>query len=74
MVEPKLIVNEAAQASEVKDGDRFDPIAEFQKFYCDREKNLSPDVIAAFKELYMEFSEANTWVQINFKSVALQHF
>jgi exonuclease SbcD len=58
MVEPKLIISESAPASETKDYDRFDPIAEFQKFYSDREKNLSPDVIAAFKELYVEFSEA----------------
>ena len=57
MVEPKLIVNEPAQVPETKDYDRFDPIAEFQKFYSDREKNLSPEVITAFKELYMEFSE-----------------
>jgi len=57
MVEPKLIVNESAQIAEIQHYDRFDPIAEFQKFYSDREKNLSPDVIAAFKNLYMEFSE-----------------
>ncbi|WP_271253589.1 metallophosphoesterase family protein [Pseudanabaena sp. Chao 1811] len=57
IVEPKLIVNESAQVPEPKDYDRFDPIAEFQKFYSDREKNLSPEVITAFKELYMEFSE-----------------
>ena len=59
MVEPKLIVNESVQAPETKDYDRFDPIAEFQKFYSDREKNLTPDVINAFKELYMEFSDAS---------------
>ena len=59
MVEPKLIVNESVQVPEPKDYDRFDPIAEFQKFYSDREKNLSPDVINAFKELYMEFSDAS---------------
>jgi len=57
MVEPKLIVNEAAQIAKIQHYDRFDPISEFQKFYSDREKNLSPDVIAAFKNLYMEFSE-----------------
>jgi len=57
MVEPKLIINESAQVPEPKDYDRFDPIAEFQKFYRDREKTLSPEVITAFKELYMEFSE-----------------
>ena len=57
MIEPKLIVNESAQVPEPKDYDRFDPIAEFQKFYSDREKNLSPEVITAFKDLYMEFSE-----------------
>ncbi|MBD2186797.1 metallophosphoesterase family protein [Pseudanabaena mucicola] len=59
MVEPKLIVNTSAQTPEVKDYDRFDPIAEFQKFYSDREKNLSPDVMAAFKDLYMEFNDAS---------------
>jgi exonuclease SbcD len=59
MVEPKLIVNESVQVPEPKDYDRFDAIAEFQKFYSDREKNLSPDVINAFKELYMEFSDAS---------------
>lgn len=59
MVEPKLIVNESTQVPEVKDYDRFDAIAEFQKFYSDREKNLSPDVIEAFKDLYMEFSDAS---------------
>ncbi|MFM7601869.1 MAG: exonuclease SbcCD subunit D [Pseudanabaena sp.] len=57
MVEPKLIINESAQVPEPKDYNRFDPIAEFQKFYRDREKNLSHEVITAFKELYMEFSE-----------------
>lgn len=57
MVEPKLIINESAQVPEPKDYNRFDPIAEFQKFYRDREKTLSPEVITAFKELYMEFSE-----------------
>jgi exonuclease SbcD len=59
MVEPKLIVNEAIKVPEPKDYDRFDPIAEFQKFYSDREKTLSPDVIEAFKNLYMEFSDAS---------------
>lgn len=59
MVEPKLIVKESAQVPETQDYDRFDPIAEFQKFYSDREKNLSPEVITAFKELYMEFSDAS---------------
>ena len=60
MVEPKLIVNASVQAPEIKEYDRFDPISEFQKFYSDREKNLSPDVIAAFQELYMDFSETKT--------------
>ena len=60
MVEPKLIPNESAKIQEPKDYDRFDPIAEFQKFYSDREKNLSPDVIEAFKNLYTEFSDAPT--------------
>ena len=60
MVEPKLIQNESAKIQEPKDYDRFDPIAEFQKFYSDREKNLSPDVIEAFKNLYTEFSDAST--------------
>ena len=60
MVEPKLIPNESAKIQEPKDYDRFDPIAEFQKFYSDREKNLSPDVIEAFKNLYAEFSDAPT--------------
>ena len=58
MVEPKLIVNASTQVAEVKDYDRFDAIAEFQKFYSDRDKNLSPDVIEAFKDLYIEFSES----------------
>ncbi|TYQ26756.1 exonuclease SbcCD subunit D [Pseudanabaena sp. UWO310] len=57
MVEPKLIVNELAKLPDPQDYDRFDPIAEFQNFYRDREKNLSPDVIEAFKSLYMEFSD-----------------
>ena len=60
MVEPKLIPNESAKIQKPKDYDRFDPIAEFQKFYSDREKNLSPDVIEAFKNLYTEFSDAPT--------------
>ena len=60
MVEPKLIPNESAKSQEPKDYDRFDPIAEFQKFYSDHEKNLSPDVIEAFKNLYTEFSDAPT--------------
>ena len=60
MVEPKLIQNESTKSQEPKDYDRFDPIAEFQKFYSDREKNLSPDVIEAFKNLYTEFSDAPT--------------
>jgi len=60
MVEPKLIPNESAKIQEPKDYDRFDPIAKFQKFYSDREKNLSPDVIEAFKNLYTEFSDAPT--------------
>lgn len=59
MVEPKLILNESVRVPEPKDYDRFDAIAEFQKFYSDREKTLSPDVIAAFKDLYMEFSDAS---------------
>ena len=59
MVEPKLILNELTKTSEVKDHDRFDPVAEFQKFYSDRDKNLAPDVIEAFKNLYMEFSDAS---------------
>lgn len=57
MVELKLIINEGSQTPEIKNYDRFDAIAEFQKFYSDREKNLSPDVINAFKDLYMEFSD-----------------
>ena len=60
MVEPKLIQNESAKIQKPKDYDCFDPIAEFQKFYSDREKNLSPDVIEAFKNLYTEFSDAPT--------------
>jgi exonuclease SbcD len=59
MVEPKLIQKESAKITEIKEGDRFDPIAEFQKFYSDREKSLSPEVIEAFKNLYMEFSDAS---------------
>ena len=59
MVEPKLILNELTKTSEAKDYDRFDPVAEFQKFYSDRDKNLAPDVIEAFKNLYMEFSDAS---------------
>jgi exonuclease SbcD len=62
MVEPKLIQSQSAKIMEPKEGDRddrFDAIAEFQKFYSDREKNLSPDVIEAFKNLYMEFSDAS---------------
>ena len=57
MVELKLIQNESTKSQEPKDYDRFDPITEFQKFYSDREKNLSPDVIEAFKNLYAEFSD-----------------
>jgi len=53
IIEPKLIVNDSVQIPESKDNVRFDPITEFQKFYRDRQKNLSPEVIAAFKELYM---------------------
>ncbi len=60
MVEPKLIQNESAKIPEPKDYDRFDAIAEFQRFYSDREKNLSSDVIEAFKNLYTEFSDAST--------------
>ena len=59
MVEPKLIQPESAKIIEPKDGDRFDAIAEFHKFYSDREKVLSPNVIEAFKNLYMEFSDAS---------------
>ncbi len=59
MVEPKLIQSQSAKIIELKDGDRFDAIAEFHKFYSDREKVLSPDVIEAFKNLYMEFSDAS---------------
>ena len=56
IVEPKLIVNESAQVTEIRDYDRFDPIAEFQKYYSDRGKSISPDVIESFKNLYIEFS------------------
>ncbi len=59
MVEPKLVINESTQIPEPKNINSFDPIAEFQKFYSDRDKNLSPNVIEAFKELYMEFSDAS---------------
>lgn len=59
MVEPKLILNTSAKVTELNDGDRFDPIAEFKKFYSDREKSLSPDVVEAFKNLYMEYSDAS---------------
>ncbi|NUN63268.1 exonuclease subunit SbcD [Pseudanabaena biceps] len=58
MVEPKLISTNAVSEPELKEHQLFDPIAEFQKFYSDREKKLSPDVVTAFKDLYMEFSEA----------------
>jgi len=57
MVEPKLIQRESAKIPETEISDRFDPIAEFQKFYRDREKTLSPDVMVAFQNLYAEFSE-----------------
>lgn len=57
MVEPKLIQRESAKIPETEISDRFDPIAEFQKFYSDREKTLSPDVMVAFQNLYAEFSE-----------------
>ena len=57
MVEPKLIQRESAKIPETEVSDRFDPIAEFQKFYSDREKTLSPDVMVAFQNLYAEFSE-----------------
>ena len=57
MVEPKLIQKESAKITETEVSDRFDPIAEFQKFYSDREKTLSPDVMVAFQNLYAEFSE-----------------
>ncbi len=57
MVEPKLIQKESAKIPETEVSDRFDPIAEFQKFYSDREKTLSPDVMVAFQNLYAEFSE-----------------
>jgi exonuclease SbcD len=57
MVEPKLIQKESAKIPETEISDRFDPIAEFQKFYSDREKTLSPDVMVAFQNLYAEFSE-----------------
>lgn len=59
MVEPKLVSTNAVPEPELKEHQLFDPIAEFQKFYSDREKKLSPDVIKAFKDLYMEFSEAS---------------
>ncbi|MEI6328112.1 MAG: exonuclease SbcCD subunit D [Pseudanabaena sp. ELA645] len=57
MVEPKLIQKETAKIPETEISDHFDPIAEFQKFYSDREKTLSPDVMVAFQNLYAEFSE-----------------
>ncbi|MFM7888378.1 MAG: exonuclease SbcCD subunit D [Pseudanabaena sp.] len=57
MVEPKLIVNELALAQALSDHDHFDPITEFQNFYRDRDKKLTPEVINAFKELYIEFSD-----------------
>ena len=57
MVEPKLIQRESAKIPETETSDRFDPIAEFQKFYSDREKTLSPDVMVAFQNLYAEFSD-----------------
>ena len=57
MVEPKLIQRESAKIPETEISDRFDPIAEFQKFYSDREKTLSPDVMVAFQNLYAEFSD-----------------
>jgi exonuclease SbcD len=57
MVEPKLIQKESAKIPETEISDRFDPIAEFQKFYSDREKTLSPDVMVAFQNLYAEFSD-----------------
>ena len=56
MVEPKLI---QAASAKIIHGDRFDAIAEFHKFYSDRAKVLSPEVIEAFKDLYMEFSDAS---------------
>lgn len=59
MVEPRLIQPEIALVEETKECDRFDPLIEFQKFYSDREKNLSPEVIEAFKNLYMEFSDGS---------------
>jgi exonuclease SbcD len=57
MVESKLIQRESAKIPETEISDRFDPIAEFQKFYSDREKTLSPDVMVAFQNLYAEFSD-----------------
>ena len=57
MVEPKLIQRESAKIPETEISGRFDPIAEFQKFYRDREKTLSPDVMVAFQNLYAEFSD-----------------
>ena len=60
IVEPKLTVHSSkAQELVAQDSQRFEPIAEFQKFYRDRDRHLAPEVIAAFQELYMEFSDAS---------------
>ncbi len=57
MVEPKVIVQPSEPAVASGDRDRFDPISEFQKFYSDRQRELSPDIMEAFKGLYTEFSD-----------------
>jgi len=59
MVEPKLIKSVVEAIAEPQEKNGFDPLLEFQKFYSDREKNLAPDVVEAFKNLYMEFSDAS---------------
>ncbi|OIP78444.1 MAG: exonuclease sbcCD subunit D [Oscillatoriales cyanobacterium CG2_30_44_21] len=57
MVEPRLITGGSQEIVEMQEPKSFDPLLEFQKFYSDREKNLSPEVTNAFKDLYMELSE-----------------
>ncbi|MDX2256856.1 MAG: exonuclease SbcCD subunit D [Pseudanabaenaceae cyanobacterium bins.39] len=56
IVEPRVITP-STKTSIDPERDRFNPVSEFQRFYRDQDKELTPQVLEYFQNLYTECSD-----------------
>jgi exonuclease SbcD len=59
MIEPRYLKAQPEKRPESQEASQFDAVAEFRRYWCDRqEKTPPPLVLQAFEKLYQELSDA----------------